>query len=79
MARVSKTKTPLLILIVIAVLVTGSGLALTTIRVTIHNVGTIKTIGVGVYLDINCTNALSSLDWGVIEPGSVKNETVYEE
>lgn len=77
MQNLLKKRTLLLILAVIAVLVTGSGLALRTIRVTIRNVGTIKTLGVGVYEDINCADALPSIDWGTIKPGSDKNETVY--
>jgi hypothetical protein len=44
---------------------------------TIHTKGTIKTLGVGVYWDAACSNPVSSLDWGIVEPGAQKNFTVY--
>jgi hypothetical protein len=39
--------------------------------------GNIKTIGVGTYWDANCSDKVSSLDWGIMEPGSSKNVTFY--
>jgi hypothetical protein len=44
---------------------------------TISNVGSMKAIGVGVYWDSGCTNAVSSIDWGSLEPGVTKNFTIY--
>ena len=35
--------------------------------------GLVKTIGVGVYWDSNCSQAVHSIDWGMVEPGSQKN------
>jgi len=32
---------------------------------------------VGVYWDAGCWDAVPSIDWGVLEPGSTKNITVY--
>jgi len=43
----------------------------------ISNQGTLKTIGVGVYWDAALTNKVSSIDWGILEPGSNVNKTVY--
>ena len=45
--------------------------------VSISNVGSIKTVGVGVYSDASCTNRVSSISWGAVEPSSTKNFTVY--
>jgi len=45
--------------------------------ISISNTGSVKTIGVGVYWDAVCTNKVSSISWGAIEPGSTKNFTVY--
>jgi hypothetical protein len=39
--------------------------------------GSLKIDGVGVYDDKDCTTATSYLDWGILEPGSTKNITVY--
>ena len=44
---------------------------------TVPNAGAVKAIGVGVYWNNECTNPLSSIDWGVLEPGSSKNVTCY--
>jgi hypothetical protein len=44
---------------------------------TISNTGSVKAIGVGVYWDQNCTNPVSAIDWGILEPGSTKNVTIY--
>jgi len=41
------------------------------------NVGEVKAIGVGIYWDQTCTTEVSSINWGIIEPGSSKNVTVY--
>lgn len=41
--------------------------------------GTVRTIGVNVWWNQNKTLACTSIDWGVIEPGSVLNTTVYVE
>jgi len=44
---------------------------------TISNAGAVKAIGVGVYWDQACTNAVTSINWGTIEPGSTVNKTCY--
>jgi len=44
---------------------------------TISNVGSVEAIGVGVFWDANCTSEVSSINWGIIEPGSSENVTVY--
>lgn len=44
---------------------------------TISNAGSVKAIGVGVYWDQACTNPVSSISWGVLDPGSSVNKTVY--
>ena len=43
----------------------------------ISNQGSLKTVGVGVYWDSGLTNRVSSIDWGLLEPGSNVNKTVY--
>lgn len=37
----------------------------------------VSTEGIEVYWDSACNNQVSSIDWGTIQPGSVKNVTVY--
>jgi hypothetical protein len=45
--------------------------------VRINNQGTVKALGVGVYWDGNCTNPVSLINWGTVEPGSTNNVTIY--
>jgi hypothetical protein len=51
--------------------------ALTSVSVYLNSVGTVKALGVGVYWDSACSQAVSSIDWGLADPGSVKNVTIY--
>lgn len=44
---------------------------------TITNVSSLETQGVGVYWDRRCTNRVSSISWGNLTPGSVKDIVVY--
>lgn len=45
--------------------------------VTVGSSGTVKAIGVGVYWDSGCTNRVTSISWGTIEPGTNVSSTVY--
>jgi len=38
----------------------------------VSNIGKIKTIDVGVYKESQCLNALTFIDWGVLEPSETK-------
>jgi hypothetical protein len=44
---------------------------------TLHSTGTVKGIGVGIYWDSGCTSRVTSIDWGLAEPGTIQNKTVY--
>ena len=44
---------------------------------SISSQGSIKKINVGVYWDGNCSNTVSSIDWGDVEPESVKNVSLF--
>jgi hypothetical protein len=39
--------------------------------------GVVKSVGVGVFWDSNCTITVDFIDWGIVEPGSMNNVTVY--
>jgi hypothetical protein len=55
------------------------GQAFPTIQTTktLSSSGTITTIGVGVYLDQSCTQAVTSIPWGTIAPDSSQNFACY--
>lgn len=46
-------------------------------RTTISNVSAVEAAGVGVYWDSDCSDPVSSIDWGTLAPGSTKDITVY--
>lgn len=43
----------------------------------IPNTGDVKAVGVGVYWDSECTNNVTAIDWGFLEPGATSNVMVY--
>jgi hypothetical protein len=61
----------------LALSLVGQVLSIVQTSKTVSNAGTVMAIGVGVYWDNECTNAISSIDWGVLEPGLSKNVTCY--
>ena len=44
---------------------------------TVPSGGSVKGVGVGIYWDYMCTNTASSINWGVLDPGSNRTVTVY--
>ncbi len=59
--------------IVSAVAVSG----LLSVSKTVSNIGTVKAINVEVYWDLGCTLNVSTIDWGMVEPGENITKTVY--
>ena len=57
-------------------LVSQASPALQTSR-KLSSTGTIETIGVSVYTDIQCSSPLTSLEWGTLEPGGTQTVTCY--
>jgi hypothetical protein len=64
---------------VFAVLVGCAAMAalLSSYTVQIPSVGQVNTVGLGVYSDAACTQNLTSISWGALDPGSVVNYQVY--
>jgi hypothetical protein len=75
---VSSKVTASIVAFIVLILALGSVvLGVLFVSVTLPNTGTIKAIGVGVYWDSGCSNQVTSVDWGTIEPGATKNVTVF--
>ena len=58
----------------------ATGVLTKTLRISSQgtvNKGIIKTIGINAYLDSECTQPVSSIDWGSLSPGSTKNFVIY--
>jgi len=65
---------------VLAIAVMGmvvSALGVLVATRTISNTGNVNAVGVGVYWDSGCTSEVSSIDWGVLEPGVTTDVTIY--
>jgi hypothetical protein len=67
---------------IIALVITALALTLTTAAVlsSSQNVplnGTINTVNLGVYSDSACTQTVTSLNVGTLNPGGTANQTVY--
>ena len=75
MAEVTKTTIVGILLIATFMVVGVSGLL--TATKTLDSTGTIRAINIEVYSDLACTQPVSSLDWGVPEPGDTVNRVVY--
>jgi len=52
-------------------------LSAVTSNKTLTNSGSVTGVGVGIYSDLACTNPVSSINWGTIDPGSNVNKTIY--
>lgn len=77
----SSRKTILLILIAvgatIAISTTISILFSRIANLYVPSLGTIKTLGVEAYWDVNVENKTEAIHWGTIWPGSTQNVTLY--
>ena len=57
-----------------------SGLAvsgLVTVTRTLSSSGTVNTINVEVFWDVDCTQIITDIDWGALDPGESTSKTIY--
>jgi hypothetical protein len=69
-----------LALLGIAVLVVTtavSTLGLLSSNKTLQSRGAVKTLNVGAYWNSGCTNTTTTIDWGMVSPGSSSNVSFY--
>jgi len=70
-------KNSLLIATIALLSMVGVVFAVQSVSKTISSSGTIKAINVGVYSDEACTNLITSINWGIREPGDTETRLVY--
>lgn len=46
-------------------------------QILLPSTASVKTLGVGVFWDAAATQVCSYIDWGIIEPGTTVNRTVF--
>lgn len=61
----------------IVALLIGYALGTLISQYTITNTSAIKTIDVGVFSDQNCTQPITDINWGILEPNTSKTIMVY--
>ncbi|RLI44095.1 hypothetical protein DRO69_08170 [Candidatus Bathyarchaeota archaeon] len=66
-----------LIVYTLALALTGQVMSTIQTNRTISNAGAVKAIGVGVYWNSDGTSIVTSINWGILEPGSSANRTCY--
>jgi len=65
---------------VIVLAVAGLAICLFVLSIAMNsttNVSAVEVSGVGVYWDRDCSDIVSSIEWGTLQPGSAKNVAVY--
>ena len=75
MAYPSRNKQTAILIAVVAIALILGVIALNS--VVLQNVGNVKAINVEVYWDSDCTDEVSLIDWGIMEPRTTENVTVY--
>jgi hypothetical protein len=78
-SEIHKSKALVTCALVVSIVAAGAAMALLTTRKTISGSGSIKGVAIGVYWDLECTNVTSSLNFGMLEPGSSTTFTLYLE
>ena len=77
-ALIDKRRYSLYLLIAIVAIFSGLAVSgLVTVTRTLSSSGTIKTINVEVFWDAGCTQIITDIDWGVLEPGESTSQTIY--
>jgi hypothetical protein len=67
----------IVISVILVVSVSGIALSLMQVPLTIPSAGAVKGVGVAIYWDSACTNPVSSIGWGTVDPGASTSKTVY--
>jgi len=72
----NRTIAVIALILVVSVAITVSLSALSTVY-KIQNTAQLKTVGVTVFSDANCTQKLLNITWGILGPGENKNFSCY--
>lgn len=73
----AKTQRNLAVAALVVTIIVAVIAVVLTATYRIHNVGTVKAIGVAVFWDLGCTVPVETIDWELISPGDLKGTTVY--
>lgn len=60
-----------------AMVVTALATSLLMAYQRVPNYGSVKALNIGVYSDAACTNNLTSINWGFLEPGANASKEIW--
>lgn len=72
-----RLKTQAILVVILSAFAAYAALAIISVSITVPNSATLKTIGVEVYWDEGCSNPVTSINWGNLEPGQTETRQVY--
>jgi len=73
-----KRRYSLYMLSAIVALISGLAVSgLVTVTRTLSSSGTVNTVNVEVFWDVDCTQIITDIDWGVLDPGESTSKTIY--
>ena len=73
-----KRRYSLYLLSAIVALISGLAVSgLVTVTRTLSSSGTVNTVNVEVFWDVDCTQIITDIDWGVLDPGENTSKTIY--
>ena len=73
-----KRRYSLYMLSAIVALISGLAVSgLVTVTRTLSSSGTVNTVNVEVFWDVDCTQIITDIDWGVLDPGENTSQTIY--
>lgn len=72
----------LLVTVMLAVVAVGATTSIIVFGIlsssrSVQSFGTVKAVNIAVYWDSDCTNATSTINWGMLSSGETKNVTIY--
>jgi len=74
----AKRRYSLYMLSAIVALISGLAVSgLVTVTRTLSSSGTVNTINVEVFWDVDCTQIITDIDWGALDPGENTSKTIY--
>jgi len=73
----SRVGIALVSVLTVAVILGGIAIGQMISSARLMSSGLVKSVELGVYKDSNCSEVMSSVGWGIVEPGSQHNASVY--
>ncbi|MGD6850536.1 MAG: hypothetical protein ACQCN6_00575 [Candidatus Bathyarchaeia archaeon] len=75
---IKASKLVVIALTITAIVLTSTTVAVLTVNQNVSSSGTVSTSpNIGVYSDSGCTQSLTTINWGTVDPGASETQTIY--